>query len=163
MRSPARAGGRFHRPVDRRALRPDRGRGRAERPVGGVVLPPQESAGEHPHPRQPRRLRRHAKRNEFTIGERRIIGYGGSQSFQSPNSFFGPAAKDCWPSSMSTSSGLKPRLTAIFTHRSVSRAACSFRARRSGVTPGYGRCSPYECGRDHAPAQQRQAARGVCG
>ncbi len=36
----------------------------------------------------------HAKRNEFTIGERRIIGYGGSQSFQSPNSFFGPAAKD---------------------------------------------------------------------
>jgi spermidine dehydrogenase len=36
----------------------------------------------------------HAKRNEFTVGERRIIGYGGSQSFQSPNSFFGPAAKD---------------------------------------------------------------------
>jgi spermidine dehydrogenase len=36
----------------------------------------------------------HAKRNEFTAGERRIIGYGGSQSFQSPNSFFGPAAKD---------------------------------------------------------------------
>ena len=35
----------------------------------------------------------HAKRNEFTIGERRIIGYGGSQSFQSPNSFYGPAAK----------------------------------------------------------------------
>ena len=36
----------------------------------------------------------HAKRNEFTLGERRIIGYGGSQSFQSPNAFFGPAAKD---------------------------------------------------------------------
>jgi spermidine dehydrogenase len=36
----------------------------------------------------------HAKRNEFTVGERRIIGYGGSQSFQSPNSFFGPAAKE---------------------------------------------------------------------
>ena len=36
----------------------------------------------------------HAKRNEFTVGERRIIGYGGSQSFQSPSSFFGPAAKD---------------------------------------------------------------------
>jgi spermidine dehydrogenase len=36
----------------------------------------------------------HAKRNEFTIGERRIIGYGGSQSFQSPNTFYGPAAKD---------------------------------------------------------------------
>ena len=36
----------------------------------------------------------HAKRNEFTLGERRIIGYGGSQSFQSPNSFYGPQAKD---------------------------------------------------------------------
>jgi spermidine dehydrogenase len=36
----------------------------------------------------------HAKRNEFTVGERRIVGYGGSQSFQSPNSFFGPASKD---------------------------------------------------------------------
>jgi spermidine dehydrogenase len=36
----------------------------------------------------------HAKRNEFTIGERRIIGYGGSQSFQSPHTFYGPAAKD---------------------------------------------------------------------
>lgn len=36
----------------------------------------------------------HAKRNEFTIGDRRIIGYGGSQSFQSPNSFYGSAAKE---------------------------------------------------------------------
>ena len=36
----------------------------------------------------------HATRNEFTIAGRRIIGYGGSQSFQSPLSFFGPAAKD---------------------------------------------------------------------
>src|SRR5688572_16043142 len=35
----------------------------------------------------------HAKRNEFTLGGRRIIGYGGSQSFQSPNSLWGPAAK----------------------------------------------------------------------
>ena len=36
----------------------------------------------------------HAKRNEFTLDGRRIIGYGGSQSFQSPHAFFGPAAKD---------------------------------------------------------------------
>ena len=36
----------------------------------------------------------HAKRNEFTLDGRRIIGYGGSQSFQSPNTFFGAAAKD---------------------------------------------------------------------
>ncbi len=35
----------------------------------------------------------HAKRNEFTLGGRRIIGYGGSQSFQSPNSLWRPAAK----------------------------------------------------------------------
>ena len=27
----------------------------------------------------------HAKRNEFTLDGRRIIGYGGSQSLQSPN------------------------------------------------------------------------------
>jgi spermidine dehydrogenase len=36
----------------------------------------------------------HARRNEFTLGERRIIGYGGSQSFQSPNSLYGAAAKE---------------------------------------------------------------------
>jgi spermidine dehydrogenase len=35
----------------------------------------------------------HAKRNEFTIGERHIVGYGGSQSFQSPNSLYGRAAR----------------------------------------------------------------------
>jgi spermidine dehydrogenase len=35
----------------------------------------------------------HAKRNEFTIDGRRIIGYGGSQSLQSPNSLFSPVAK----------------------------------------------------------------------
>ena len=36
----------------------------------------------------------HAKRNEFTLDGRRIIGYGGSQSLQSPNSLFSPVAKD---------------------------------------------------------------------
>jgi spermidine dehydrogenase len=35
----------------------------------------------------------HAKRNEFTTVDRRIIGYGGSQSFQSPNTFYGAGAK----------------------------------------------------------------------
>ena len=34
-----------------------------------------------------------AKRNEFTLDGRRIIGYGGSQSLQSPNSLFSPVAK----------------------------------------------------------------------
>src|SRR4051812_18251946 len=34
----------------------------------------------------------HAKRNEFTLDGRRIIGYGGSQSIQSPNTLYGRAA-----------------------------------------------------------------------
>jgi spermidine dehydrogenase len=35
----------------------------------------------------------HAKRNEFTSGARRLIGYGGSQSLQSPNTLYSPVAK----------------------------------------------------------------------
>ena len=35
----------------------------------------------------------HAKRNEFALGGRRIIGYGGSQSFQSPNTFYSAESK----------------------------------------------------------------------
>ncbi len=35
----------------------------------------------------------HAKRNEFTLEGRRIIGYGGSQSLQSPNTLFSAVAK----------------------------------------------------------------------
>jgi spermidine dehydrogenase len=35
----------------------------------------------------------HAKRNEFRIGGRTIVGYGGSQSFQSPGALYGPAAR----------------------------------------------------------------------
>jgi spermidine dehydrogenase len=35
----------------------------------------------------------HAKRNEFTLDGRRIIGYGGSQSFQSPNTLYGAGVK----------------------------------------------------------------------
>ncbi len=36
----------------------------------------------------------HAKRNEFTLDGRRIIGYGGSQSFQSPNTFYSAESKE---------------------------------------------------------------------
>lgn len=36
----------------------------------------------------------HAKRNEFTIGGRTLIGYGGSQSIQSPKTLWGSVAKD---------------------------------------------------------------------
>jgi spermidine dehydrogenase len=35
----------------------------------------------------------HAKRNEFTVGSRRIIGYGGSQSIQSPKTLWSDVAK----------------------------------------------------------------------
>ena len=35
----------------------------------------------------------HAKRNEFTLDDRRIIGYGGSQSLQSPKSLYSPVAQ----------------------------------------------------------------------
>jgi spermidine dehydrogenase len=35
----------------------------------------------------------HAKRNEFTLKGRRIIGYGGSQSLQSPNTLYSAVAK----------------------------------------------------------------------
>ena len=35
----------------------------------------------------------HAKRNEFTLDGRRIIGYGGSQSLQSPKSLYSPVAR----------------------------------------------------------------------
>jgi spermidine dehydrogenase len=36
----------------------------------------------------------HAKRNEFTADGRLLIGYGGSQSLQSPKTLFSPVAKD---------------------------------------------------------------------
>jgi spermidine dehydrogenase len=35
----------------------------------------------------------HAKRNEFTLGERLLIGYGGSQSIQSPKTLWSDVAK----------------------------------------------------------------------
>jgi spermidine dehydrogenase len=36
----------------------------------------------------------HAKRNEFTSAGRRIIGYGGSESMQSPKTLYSPVAKE---------------------------------------------------------------------
>jgi spermidine dehydrogenase len=35
----------------------------------------------------------HAKRNEFQVGDRRLIGYGGSQSLQAPKALFSKQAK----------------------------------------------------------------------
>ncbi len=36
----------------------------------------------------------HAKRNEFNVADRRIIGYGGSEAMQSPKTFYSPVAKE---------------------------------------------------------------------
>ena len=36
----------------------------------------------------------HAKRNEFSVAGRRIIGYGGSEAMQSPKNLYSPAAKE---------------------------------------------------------------------
>ena len=35
----------------------------------------------------------HAKRNEFTVGGRFLLGYGGSEALQSPEALYGPEAK----------------------------------------------------------------------
>ena len=35
----------------------------------------------------------HAKRNEFTVDGRFLLGYGGSEALQSPEALYGPAAK----------------------------------------------------------------------
>src|SRR5437764_2487135 len=39
----------------------------------------------------------HAKRNEFTLGQRLLIGYGGSQSMQSPQTLYSTVAKGLLP------------------------------------------------------------------
>jgi len=36
----------------------------------------------------------HAKRNEFTLGKHHVIGYGGSESIQSPRALYSPVAKN---------------------------------------------------------------------
>src|SRR6187401_1230154 len=36
----------------------------------------------------------HAKRNEFTVDGRFLLGYGGSEALQSPESLYGPEAKE---------------------------------------------------------------------
>ena len=36
----------------------------------------------------------HAKRNEFTLGNSRLIGYGGSESIQSPKALYSQSAKN---------------------------------------------------------------------
>ena len=95
----------------------------------------------------------HAKRNEFTIGERRIIGYGGSQSFQSPNSFFGPAAKDLLAE---LNVDIKRFETAfdrdLYPSLGLSRGVFFPRETFGRDALVTGDAPAHECGRDDAPA-----------
>jgi spermidine dehydrogenase len=70
----------------------------------------------------------HAKRNEFTHGGRLIIGYGGSESLQSPTALFSDTAHG------STWRASTPRSSARSIPRSACHAASSSRARASAAT-----------------------------
>ena len=128
------------------------------RPPGSIAARP---AGAHPDPRQPRRLRRPCQAQRVHgRWTRRIIGYGGSQSFQSPEFVLRPSGQGlAAANSASTSSGSRPRSNATSILRSACRAACSF-ARETfgrdvlvaGDAPRHGRR------RAHARPRQRQAA-----
>ena len=76
----------------------------------------------------------HAKRNEFMLDGRLVIGYGGSQSIDSPNAWWSDTAKGCCASSAWTCGASRPRSSAISIRRSACRAACSLRAKRSAAT-----------------------------
>ena len=127
---------RCRRTADRGALRPGRGRRRHQRAGGGVVLPAAPG-------RDARILildnhddfGGHAKRNEFRLDGRLIIGYGGSESLQSPQGALQPGRQGpAEGRSASTSRASTPRSSASSIPRSGCRAACSFRARRSART-----------------------------
>ena len=98
------------------------------------------------------------------IGERRIIGYGGSQSFQSPNSFFGPAAKDLL---RELGVDIKRFETAfdrdLYPSLGLSRGVFFARETFGRDVLVAGRRAAHERRRDGAPAEQRQAARRVRG
>ena len=76
----------------------------------------------------------HAKRNEFTLDGRLIIGYGGSQSIDSPATHWSGVAKGLLRDLGVDLARFKRPSSAISILRSGCRAACSFRARRSGAT-----------------------------
>ena len=105
----------------------------------------------------------HAKRNEFTVGGRRIIGYGGSQSFQSPNALFGPVAKDLL---RELGVDIKRFETAfdrdLYPSLGLSRGLF-FSREAFGLRSGGGRRTAVQRRRDGTQAEQRQAALRVRG
>src|SRR5262249_41408569 len=76
----------------------------------------------------------HAKRNEFTLDGRLVIGYGGSESIDSPRPGTATVQKVFFATSASRSSGSRPLSSARSTPRSGCLAGCSLRARPSGAT-----------------------------
>ena len=83
----------------------------------------------------------HAKRNEFMLDGRRIIGYGGSQSLQSPNTLYGAERQGPAARTRRRHPPLRNRLRAhaLPVARPVARAvlcARSVRTRRAGAGRG---------------------------
>lgn len=76
----------------------------------------------------------HAKRNEFSAGGRMILGYGGSEAFQSPNHLYSQQVNGLLKNSGSTSSASKPPSTARSTRAWGCHAACSSTRRTSAKT-----------------------------
>ncbi len=93
------------------------------------------------------------------IDGRRIIGYGGSQSFQSPNSLYGPAAKGLL---RELGVDIKRFETAfdreLYPSLGLSRGMFFARETFGRDALVTGDPPQPECRRDYAPAEQRQAA-----
>ena len=77
----------------------------------------------------------HAKRNEFTVDGRFLLGYGGSEAIQSPEALYGPAGQGIARGrSGSTTTDSSGTSTPSSTPRSGSHADSSSRRRRSAKT-----------------------------
>ncbi len=103
----------------------------------------------------------HAKRNEFTLNGRQFIGYGGSESIQSPRALLSPVAtkflRDLGVGYPSVST---PPSIAVFTRRWVSHAPPSSRAKRFGrdaLVRGDALETEDEENPDHAPKANPRA------
>ena len=106
----------------------------------------------------------HAKRNEFTLDGRLLIGYGGSESMQSPEDDLQRGGQGLLRELGVEVARFETRVRAhaLFLARPVARrvlCARGVRARRAGG----GRAAVAERRRAHAPPRQRQAAGRVRG
>ena len=76
----------------------------------------------------------HAKRNEFPAGGRMIIGYGGSEAFQSPNHLYSKEVNGLLKKLGVTSSASSPPSTASSTPAWGCRAGCFSTRKTSAKT-----------------------------